>query len=131
LEGIAALHEQKRHFLLSVFSQVATGTSAFEEAMTSNLLLWVLKSRIFMGEHRGHQVVYPDFNNPKAKDWLRTQLQAMLSGLMDNLPSGLVLPDNWPLDELENRGAGTPHYIPKVRNLSFEPQCILYIVCTF
>jgi hypothetical protein len=117
LDGITALHEKKRHFLLSVFSQVAIGTSAFEEALTSDLQLRVLKSLIFMGEHRGHKVIYPDFNNPKAKDWLRTNLQAMLAGLLDSMPSGLVLPDNWPLDELENRGAGTPYYVPKVRVL--------------
>ena len=104
---------------------MAIGTSAFEEALTSDLQLRVLKSLIFMGEHRGHQVIYPDFNNPKAKDWLRTNLQAMLSGLLDSMPSGLVLPDNWPLDELENRGAGTPYYVPKVSILMLEPQFLI------
>lgn len=116
LDGITALHEQKRHLLLSVFSQVAAGTSAFDEAVSSSLLLRIIRNRIFMGEHRGHKVAYPDIGNPNFINWLRTHLNAMLAGLSDKLPSGLVLADNWPLNELENHGdeTSTPHYVPKV-----------------
>ncbi|CAB3365293.1 Hypothetical predicted protein [Cloeon dipterum] len=109
---VTELKNSKRHFLLSLYAQVSERTTAFEEGQD---IFLVGTNGTYLGQHRDETVAYPDFENPNVTKWLDTHMSAMLANIQDVLPSGLILSDNWPLNEDATQGDGneTLEYVPQ------------------
>ncbi|XP_049792037.1 uncharacterized protein LOC126199272 [Schistocerca nitens] len=60
-------------------------------------------SQIYSGLYMGEEVVYPDWTMEEARQWFRSEVLQKLEPLRDEgLLGGVVLHNNWPLDETEH-----------------------------
>nr|CAD7424129.1 unnamed protein product [Timema monikensis] len=71
----------------------------------------------YVGSYRGRNVSYPDFLNPKTSDWLKLQLNSLISSWTDleKTLKGYVLIDNWPQDDSNYTRERIP-YVPASAN---------------
>nr|CAD7393590.1 unnamed protein product [Timema cristinae] len=71
----------------------------------------------YVGSYRGRNVSYPDFLNPKTSDWLKLQLNSLISSWTDleKTLKGYVLIDNWPQDDSNYTRERIP-YVPDSAN---------------
>ncbi|XP_059479288.1 probable maltase-glucoamylase 2 [Neocloeon triangulifer] len=116
IEEVKTLRSDGRRFLFSQFGQVSVDVAAYEDGFAKGIFLGNSSRGVpFVGIHRDQIAAYPDLDNPDVTAWLRQHMSLVLNSIRDALPSGIVVADNWPLNEMlgQDDGPEKPHYVPQ------------------